>query len=232
MIFHIKEMMMKRMILCLSILASIWQACSDEESLPVVKPDYQGIYVDAAGNKYPYVRYGNLEWMTENLAIETLTGSIVTHEEERNPIDKNLEIAKNRQTFGRLYTYSTAIASAPRGWRLPTDEDWQNLEKALGMSAGEAAGDNWRGAPVGELMQQQEGTCLNMRNGGMGEDDYYKGFIPYFPYVYGFYWTSTPSEDGTMVYCRQISYKSGQVARTLVDKEKMLSVRYVRDVQQ
>ncbi len=222
---------MKRIILCLSLLAAMWQACSDDDGLPVVTPDYQGVYVDASGNRYPYVRYGKLEWMTENLAVETLTGSDVTHEEERNPVDQKLEIEKNLKTFGRLYSYSTAIASAPKGWRLPTDEDWQNLERALGMSAIEAASDNWRGAPVGELMQQQEGTCLNMRNGGMGEDDYYYGFTPYFPYVYGFYWTSTENEDGTMVYCRQISYKSNKVARTLVDKGKMLSVRYVRDVQ-
>lgn len=222
---------MKRMILCLSLLATMWQACSDDDKLPVVTPDYQGVYVDASGNKYPYARYGNLEWMTENFAVETLSGSGVTHEEERNPIDKELEIKKNLQTFGRLYEYETAIASAPKGWRLPTDEDWQNLERELGMSASEAASDNWRGAPVGELMQQQEGTRLNMRNGGMGEDDYFYGFTPYFPYVYGFYWTSTQNADGTMAYCRQISYKSDKVARILVDKGKMLSVRYVRDVQ-
>ncbi len=222
---------MKRMILCLSLLATMWQACSDDDKLPVVTPTYKGVFMDASGNKYPYVRYGNLEWMAENFAVETLTGSNVTHEDERNPIDKELEIKKNLQTFGRLYTYSVAVASAPKGWRLPTDEDWQNLERELGMSASEAAKDNWRGAPVGELMQQQEGTHLNMRNGGMGDDDYFNGFTPYFPYVYGFYWTSTQNADETMAYCRQISYKSNKVARTLVDKGKLLSVRYVRDVQ-
>lgn len=222
---------MKRMILFLSIWAIACQACSDDESLPVVTPEYQGVYVDAAGNRYPYVRYGNLDWMAENFATATLQGSDVSHEEERNPVDQKLEIERNLKTFGRLYTYAAAVAAAPRGWRLPTDEDWQNLEKALGMPASTAARDNWRGAPVGALMQQQEGTGLNMRNGGMGEDDYYKGFTPYFPYIYGFYWTSTPSEDGTMVYCRQISYKSDEVARTLVDRGKMLSVRYVRDAQ-
>lgn len=34
-----------------------------------------------------------------------------------------------------------------------------------------------------------------------------------------------------MMYCRQISYKSDEVARILIDKNKMLSVRCVRDVE-
>lgn len=29
-------------------------------------------------------------------------------------------------TYGNLYTYEEAVANAPAGWRLPTDEDWKN----------------------------------------------------------------------------------------------------------
>ena len=29
---------------------------------------------------------------------------------------------------GNLYTWEEALAACPEGWRLPTDEDWQNLE--------------------------------------------------------------------------------------------------------
>ena len=71
---------------------------------------------------------------------------------------------------------------------------------------------------------------MNLRLGGLGEDDGYGNFSPYFSYVYGFYWTSTPEAEGSnYYYCRQISYKSGQIARVVVDKSKMLSVRCVRD---
>ena len=36
--------------------------------------------------------------------------------------DKELAIA-DLETFGNLYTYEQALALAPEGWRLPTDED-------------------------------------------------------------------------------------------------------------
>jgi uncharacterized protein (TIGR02145 family) len=46
--------------------------------------------------------------------------------------DKELAIA-DLETFGNLYTYEQALALAPEGWRLPTDEDWQKLEQAMGI---------------------------------------------------------------------------------------------------
>ena len=206
-------------------------SCSDDEERFVVYPDDKGVFVDDEGNEYPYVRYGDLEWMTENLKVKVADGCEVIHEENRNPIDKELEIAKNLQTFGRVYTYSAALKAVPKGWRLPTDKDWQKLERSLGMSKTDTKKMEWRGAPVGALLQQDE-SALRCRNGGMGEMDYMYGFEVYFPYVYGFYWTSTPEFEGSqMMYCRQISYKSDEVARILIDKNKMLSVRCVRDVE-
>ena len=133
-------------------------------------------------------------------------------------------------TFGYLYTYEAAKEVVPEGWRIPTDNDWQELEKAMGMSANELNVSSWRGVSEGTLLQQTEGTRMNLRMGGMGEYDGYGNFSPYFSYVYGFYWTSTPEAEGSnYYYCRQISYKSGQIARVVVDKSKMLSVRCVRD---
>lgn len=41
------------------------------------------------------------------------------------------------ETYGLLYTYDAALAAIPEGWRLPSDADWKNLEKALGMTAEE-----------------------------------------------------------------------------------------------
>ncbi|MFR3328621.1 MAG: fibrobacter succinogenes major paralogous domain-containing protein [Odoribacter splanchnicus] len=206
-------------------------SCSDDNEEIVVSPDGEGVFVDDKGNEYPYVRYGDLEWMTENLSVRVADGCEVIHEENRNPIDKELEITRNLQTFGRIYTYSAALKAVPKGWRLPTDEDWQKLERALGMSDTDVKKMEWRGAPVGALLQQNE-SALCFRNGGMGEMDYIYGLEVYFPYVYGFYWTSTPeTENNQMMFCRQISYKSDAVARILVDKNKMLSVRCVRDVE-
>ena len=45
-------------------------SCSDDEERFVVYPDDKGVFVDDEGNEYPYVRYGDLEWMTENLKVK------------------------------------------------------------------------------------------------------------------------------------------------------------------
>ena len=56
--------------------------------------------------------------------------------------------------FGYLYSYEAAVAAVPEGWRLPTDEDWQELEKTLGMSGKEISLMNqWRGNGQGDLLK-------------------------------------------------------------------------------
>lgn len=59
--------------------------------------------------------------------------------------------------FGYLYSYEAAMAAVPKGWRLPTDEDWQELERTLGMSGKEISLMNqWRGNGQGDLLKSGE----------------------------------------------------------------------------
>ncbi len=51
--------------------------------------------------------------------------------------------------YGTLYTYEAAKKAAPNGWHLPTDEEWKQLEKYLGMSTSEADKSVWRGTNEG-----------------------------------------------------------------------------------
>lgn len=225
---------MKRLFIAIVIgLLTLNWACDDDNQIPVIEPEAQGVFkgvVEYEDQKFeieiPWVRYGNLEWMTTNLNIEIegSDGCEISHDPDRNPIDREIEKKQNYETFGCLYTYEKASVLCPEGWRIPTDEDWQSLEKAMGMSKTDLNATDWRGNPVGALLQE-EGPMINLRTGGMGDDD---GF--YFTYVYGFYWTATPeTEESNLHYCRQISYNSGRIARITIDKDKMLSVRFVRD---
>ena len=68
--------------------------------------------------------------------------------------------------FGCLYRLDQAFEAVPEGWRLPTDEDWQKLERHFGMSADEAAGLDWRGN-VGGLMKTESddySTSVSMKS--------------------------------------------------------------------
>jgi uncharacterized protein (TIGR02145 family) len=110
-----------------------------------------GTVTDVDGNVYRTVRIGEQWWMAENLRV--------THDPEGNPIPSFCygDDPANEQTYGRLYTWETAMDStrspgargiAPEGWRIPSDEDWQEIFACL--SGIEVAG--------GKL--KERGTCL------------------------------------------------------------------------
>lgn len=63
------------------------------------------------------------------------------------------------ETYGYLYSYDGALAAVPEegGWRIPTEEDWANLERYLGMDESEIAKENtWRGTTEGALLKAEE----------------------------------------------------------------------------
>ena len=150
----------------LLLLLMLGAACNDE-SLPVVVPENTGTWTDpATGEVYGWVRIGDQEWMTSNLKYgepyyeQEYEGGFVDNVGEPQDVDTmeaafdyEGDIEKN----GNLYTWEQALEAAPAGWRLPTDEDWQQLEQFLGMSQGAAVLEGWRGEGVATLMRQGEG---------------------------------------------------------------------------
>jgi uncharacterized protein (TIGR02145 family) len=63
------------------------------------------------------------EWAMENLNVDT-AGSFCHGDDEQNC-----------RRYGRLYTWDSAQVACPSlgdGWRLPTNEDWQQLANAYG----------------------------------------------------------------------------------------------------
>lgn len=64
--------------------------------------------------------------------------------------------------YGYLYTFSGAKLAVPKGWRLPTDEDWQQLERSFGLSEQEVQRfEAWRGQGLAPLMSQGGATNFN-----------------------------------------------------------------------
>ena len=70
------------------------------------------------------------------------------------------------EKYGLLYTYDGALKALPEGWKLPTDEDWKQLEETLGMSEHELnLLDEWRGATAGILLHDAK-TGFNVNYAG------------------------------------------------------------------
>jgi len=66
------------------------------------------------------VRIGNLTWMAENLNRNTSGSWCYAND------------LSNCRKYGRLYTWDAAMSACPDGWRLPTQDDWDDLAQAGG----------------------------------------------------------------------------------------------------
>jgi len=68
------------------------------------------------GRNYKTVKIGNQVWMAENLDLAG-NGGIYYNNAQSPPFAK----------AGMLYTWQQAMAAAPSGWHLPSDDEWQEL---------------------------------------------------------------------------------------------------------
>lgn len=213
-------------------------ACSDDDDIPgKVEPSASGVFTDIRdGRTYRWVRYGNLEWMADNFAYNTgasTTSGIYLDAEdyEGNPSDTS-----NVFKYGRLYSLQGALDACPDGWRLPTDEDWQNLEIILGMSRGEASSLEWRGNTAYSMLTMKGDTCaLNLLLGGYFTTHTVAATPGWrFKGARAFYWTSTrdTTGGGGNYFFRELIYNRPQVYRQSTEPtEYKMSVRYVRNVE-
>lgn len=116
-------------------------------SCTVTVPDPVGLIDEKDGKKYKTVVIGEQEWMAENYAY--LNEEDYSNDEKaawswKESIcyvyeggDLSFSSAKRSRhykKYGAFYNYAAAVAYAPKGWHLPTKEDWVELQKFLGVS--------------------------------------------------------------------------------------------------
>lgn len=100
--------------------------------------------VDIDGNVYHTVKIGTQTWTIENLRVTHYqNGNEIQHVKESKKWDtlktgaycnyKNKE--KNVEKYGRLYNWYAIVDSnhiAPKGWHVPTQDEWETLINFLG----------------------------------------------------------------------------------------------------
>lgn len=216
-------------------------ACSEEDAPMAVMPDDAGTFVDVRdGNEYHYLRYGNQEWTCENARYIISNIDMCTIYQ---PIDWEWGSGtfddfdtRYYDRFGCLYSLEGALQAVPDGWRLPTDEDWQELERHFGMSAGDAAALDWRGNIAPLLKEQSDDySTMDILMGGYYTDYTSGGRLGWrFMSVYAYYWTATQDSgkgDG-YYFARKFGYNQNGIWRHSMEKDHyQLSVRFVRDVE-
>jgi uncharacterized protein (TIGR02145 family) len=155
--------------------------------------------IDARDDKvYATVALGGLCWMATNLDV----GQRIETTEPQNDPGQIQKYCLNNDpamcdAYGGLYQWDHAMqytevegapGICPAGWRIPSDQEWKDLEVALGMDPAVADQDNWRGPPVGTALKVGGSSGFDAPLSGMAAS----GQSYNYP-NYGYYWTSTLS---------------------------------------
>lgn len=212
-----------------------------------------GNFIDSRDNHtYKWIEIGTQVWMAENLAYlpsvnrpstESVTlpfyyvfrykGTSVSEAKE-NP---------NYSTFGVLYNWEAAQTACPSGWHLPSDEEWKNLEKSVGMSQSHAdiEGDRAFGK-IGIKLKSTTGWVDKVLRNGMNGDNIsgfnaVSGCFRSSHEVLGYFWWrgnkaafwSSSEYNTSLAWDRLLGCTPEGVSRNYNEKSSGFSVRCLRD---
>ena len=224
---------------------AVFCSCGDDDKLPDIRPSAQGEFTDVRdGNSYKWIRIGDLEWMTSNLKYgdpyyERLFDGVFAGNYGPQTVtsqygDDDLEADYDKH--GNLYTWEEANTLCPDGWRLPTDEDWKNLERALGMSQADANQKGWRGNYFLTLLTQgEDGLGFNMQlsGGAWKTKEGWKYLYLWEVGEFGYFWTATENTDSLLgvqtVWYRKIFGNNESIYRGTQTLDILMRVRCCRD---
>ena len=208
-------------------------------SVPTPKPGAVPVLVeDIDGNTYPTVQIADQVWMAENLRTTRYrngdeipyarTDRAWENEAEgmRCAYEHDEEFA---QTYGQLYNWYAVDDErgiCPSGWHVPSDEEWNALERTLGLSSVDARQVGTRGIHAPALISEAwNGTNVSgfsaLPGGGRNDDGSfdYEGCANF--------WSSSPS--GSVAWDRRLDSGNGYVSRGYGSRRDGFSVRCVRD---
>ncbi|HKR06106.1 MAG TPA: fibrobacter succinogenes major paralogous domain-containing protein [Bacteroidia bacterium] len=225
--------------------------CKKEEETVVVPvvPQTDSI-TDIDGNVYTIVKIGNQWWMAEDLRVTMYRDSTFIFEAQAdfdwipNTTGARCVFGNNPDAAGLLYNWyavSNVKNIAPPGWHVPSDDEWKELEKHLGMSQADADKFGWRGTHEGEKLRIKSPEVWKTYSDVWSTNE--SGFtalaggcrifsgefsIPLDFGSMGFWWTSTNHGDNDAYY-RYLDYKNANVYRSHVSKNYGCSIRLVKD---
>lgn len=150
----------------------IWLTIFTTEGLITAQVREEGTFTDIRDKKtYKWVRIGNQTWMAENLAFLPRVNKVSDSRFEGKCFyvygydGEDLSHAKtkpNYRKYGVLYNWEAAVESCPKGWHLPTEQEWRALEKYLGMTKDEIVSRNWRSSgKTGKKLKSASGWVTN-----------------------------------------------------------------------
>jgi uncharacterized protein (TIGR02145 family) len=197
---------------------------SSEKSLPVKykyanKVQQGNVLADKRdGKKYKTVVINTQTWMAENLNFNA-NGSKCYDNKPANCVK-----------YGRLYDWKTAKKACPSGWHLPSDKEWDKLERYADMYASGAS----------TYLKAASGWDKGRDYDHNGTDNFGFAALPgndfgYYGSYGGYWWSSSSNEiNSSNAYSWGIRYNFNYTYREGIgwdsnDKSYLFSVRCLQD---
>ena len=202
---------------------------------------------DIQGNTYKTIKIGNQWWMAENLKVTVFNDQTPISTISENVADsvwtKSTKAAYciYDTTLGALYNWKVIDnikIIAPKGWHIPSDDEWKTLEKTLGMGTSEVEKTAWRGTTEADKLLTNSTSIPMNSDYSFGSNE--SGFNALFAGCRlfsgeinkekntAFWWTSTPSNDKEAWY-RYIDAKQKKIFRQHTYTSYGFSIRCIKD---
>ncbi|PLX12119.1 MAG: hypothetical protein C0598_06555, partial [Marinilabiliales bacterium] len=160
------------------------------------------------GKQYKTVQIGSQVWMAENLNYYHLESWYYNNDSISN------------YDYGRLYKWGTAKLVCPSGWHLPSDDEWKELEMALGMSQAEADQTGLRGSDQANQLKSTYGWDQNSGTNSSGFNAFPAGWRHslggdkfYMIGTLAYFWSSTPNNINSGAMVRKLDALDGRIDR-------------------
>lgn len=228
-------------------------AYGEPESFTTPPDVAYGTAKDIDGNSYRTMQIGEQVWMAENLRTSRYrNGEDITYVMSNSEWQDLGETESGawafynnnagNEPYGLLYNWYAVNdfrGLCPTGWRVATDQDWQQLEQYLGMSRTEANTTGWRGqnASVGGKLKAEGTEFWRGPNvGATNESNFtalaggYRFTSGSFSYLsfFGYWWTATEADANT-AWRRLLFNNRESINRMNYDKRYGFSVRCVQN---
>lgn len=233
-----------------SIYAKAWDENDNVGTSSTINVTLTNTVTDYDGNVYHIVTIGDQEWLLEDLKVTHFRNgdaipNVTDNAEWAALTSEAYCMYDNSTTYGDDYGYlynwyavSDSRGLAPEGWHIPSDDEWKELEMALGMASIEVDNTGWRGTDqggqlkeVGTTHWQNPNTAATNSSGftalGGGRRSGSTGFFTSNKY-YAFFWTST-MYDTENTFVRVLENDRSQINRNAYSGTTGCTVRCVRD---
>ncbi|SMG46880.1 major paralogous domain-containing protein [Marivirga sericea] len=206
--------------------SSAWH--SDKRNLKI----HFGVYTDPRDNhRYQTVKIGEQEWMAENFAylpyvcpVDSVECGVWVYNYSGTDISDAKETLEYKK-FGGLYSWKSALELAPEGWHLPSDKEWKELERHLGIADSDIDSKTWRGkSNEANRLKEKGDTGLKVTFGGWKTDYGKFNFIE----EHANFWCSTEVDKGRG-FERLIGVNNGKIGKAAGNKGCGFSVRYIKN---